>query len=87
MTYPLRNLQKGMAGGDVSALQTLLIKEAAGSAASVLAQTGATGYFGPLTQAALAEYQKAHGIVPSAGYFGPLTQALMKAAGLTGLWW
>ncbi|MES2225698.1 MAG: peptidoglycan-binding protein [Patescibacteria group bacterium] len=87
VTYPLRNLQKGMAGGDVSALQTLLIKEAAGSAASVLAQTGATGYFGPLTQAALAEYQKAHGIVPSAGYFGPLTQALMKAAGLTGLWW
>ena len=35
----------------------------------------ATGYFGPLTLKAVAEWQKTNGIVPMNGYFGPLSQA------------
>jgi peptidoglycan hydrolase-like protein with peptidoglycan-binding domain len=33
------------------------------------------GYFGPLTQSALAAYQAANGIAPAVGYFGPITRA------------
>ncbi len=37
-----------------------------------------TGYYGALTQAAVAAYQTAHGINP-AGYVGPSTRAAMNA--------
>lgn len=59
----------------VATLQGFLILKATGSAASLLADVGATGYFGSLTQRALAEYQAAHGIAPASGYFGPLTRS------------
>lgn len=71
----LRDLTLGSQGDDVIALQALIIAKDAGPAARSLASAGATGYFGALTQAALAEYQAALGIVPAAGYFGPLTRA------------
>jgi len=51
------NLGVGARGSDVVSLQTFLIIQNKGPAAVKLAAAGATGYFGALTQAALAEYQ------------------------------
>ncbi len=61
----------------VATLQGFLIAKNTGSAAKALAAAGATGYFGPVTQRALIEYQVAHGITPATGYFGPKTRAYM----------
>ncbi len=76
-----RDLDMGMSGDDVRALQNLLISQ------GQVIPSGATGLFGAQTKAALAAYQAANGIVPAAGYFGAVTRAHMKAAGLSGLWW
>jgi|GEM_PF-1477925 len=70
-----RDLTLGSRGNDVSSLQAFLIAEDSGPAADALLSAGATGYFGPITQRALAEYQAKVGISPSSGYFGPLTRA------------
>jgi peptidoglycan hydrolase-like protein with peptidoglycan-binding domain len=35
------------------------------------------GYFGSLTQSAVARYQAAQGVSPTAGYFGPITKVSM----------
>jgi peptidoglycan hydrolase-like protein with peptidoglycan-binding domain len=61
------NLTVGSTGAEVTALQNFLIGKGY--------KTLATGYFGPMTKAALAAYQTAKGITPAAGYFGPLTRA------------
>jgi peptidoglycan hydrolase-like protein with peptidoglycan-binding domain len=37
------------------------------------------GYFGPLTQGALARFQASQGISPSVGYFGPITRARVNS--------
>lgn len=71
------DLTIGSTGADVNALQAMLI------ASGDLAIATPTGYFGPLTQAALAKWQAARGIVPASGYFGPLTQAAIAAAAVT----
>lgn len=63
------NLTQGMRGYDVMKLQERLIKE------GFLAAGNATGYFGPITAAALAEYQKSRGISPVGSSCGPLTRA------------
>jgi murein DD-endopeptidase MepM/ murein hydrolase activator NlpD len=63
----------------VTSLQGFLIAKNTGPAARALAAAGATGYFGPITQRALIEYQLAHGITPATGYFGPLTRAYILA--------
>lgn len=63
----------------VATLQGFLIAKNTGSAAVVLASAGATGYFGPITQRALIEYQVAHNISPATGYFGPKTRAYILA--------
>ncbi|MFA6338743.1 MAG: peptidoglycan-binding protein [Candidatus Paceibacterota bacterium] len=60
-----RGSTDGTTNGEVSALQQLLGIEP-------------TGYFGPITQNGLANYQSANGI-PNTGYFGPLTQASMNS--------
>jgi hypothetical protein len=75
------NLTIGSADANVSALQSFLIAQAKGSAAATLGVAGATGTFGSLTQAALAEYQNAVGITPAQGYFGPRTKAYLENAG------
>ena len=80
-TLPVRNLEYGMEGEDVKALQNILISQGYSIPA------GATGFFFNQTRSALSAYQLANGIVPAAGYFGPITRAQMKAANLTGLWW
>jgi hypothetical protein len=73
----IRDLTLGASGADVTKLQATLIAQKKGSAATALAAAGATGYFGALTQKALAEYQAAVGISPASGYYGPLTRAHM----------
>lgn len=73
------DLTVGSTGADVTALQEFLVDADTGSAAASLNaafSSGVTmGYFGGLTQAAMAEYQAAQGISPPAGYFGPITRA------------
>lgn len=76
---PTGDLDIGAQGVLVSALQGFLIVKDSGSAARALGAVGATGYFGALTQSALAEYQAAHGIAPAVGYFGPITRAYILA--------
>lgn len=61
------DLTVGSRGADVSALQ------------AKLGVTPATGYFGPITKAAVQAYQTSKGI-SATGYVGPLTRASMNAA-------
>ena len=71
-----RTLRVGMSGEDVAKLQELLIR------ADLLGEGKATGYFGPLTEAAVKKWQAAQGIVSSGdaastgfGVVGPKTRA------------
>ena len=79
-TIPAGNLSIGSRGIEVTWLQNFLIDALAGAAAEALKAVGATGYFGSMTRAALAEYQGAHGISPAAGFFGPITRAHILSA-------
>lgn len=63
------NLGFGMRGEAVEFLQQFLIAQ------NTLSADNATGYFGPLTHAAVQAFQRTHGIEPVTGYFGPLTRA------------
>ncbi len=74
----LVNLSFGMKGPNVKILQDFLVKQAKGPAAQALAKHGTTDYFGKLTKAALAEWQKVNNIKPSVGFFGPLTRAFIE---------
>jgi len=74
-----RDLHVGMQGDDIKNLQSFLIDQNKGPVAQALAKVGATGFFGNLTRAALAEFQKAVGIIPAKGYFGPKTKAFIKS--------
>lgn len=71
------NMTSEARGNGVRLLQELLIGENTGPATRALANVGVTGYFGTLTQNALAEYQRAVSIIPAQGYFGPITRAHM----------
>lgn len=73
-----RDLDLGARGSDVKALQDFLIKQSGGFATQHLSAIGASGYFGTLTQAALAEFQAIQGITPSTGYFGPKTRSFIN---------
>jgi hypothetical protein len=70
-----RDLTVGSTGSDVTALQNWLASKGYFSGT-------ATGYYGPVTKAAVAAYQAANGITPAAGYFGPVTRA--KVNGMAG---
>jgi peptidoglycan hydrolase-like protein with peptidoglycan-binding domain len=70
-----RNLMLGMSGDDVRMLQEKLIALNVGQAVRELQLTGATGYFGSRTQAALIEYQISKNISPALGYCGPITRS------------
>ena len=74
-----RDLQSGMKGEDVRALQKYL--NANGYLVSNIGD-GAPGYetlvFGALTRKALITFQSAKGITPAAGYFGPKTRAYVN---------
>jgi hypothetical protein len=73
-----KDLTLGSTGADVSALQQLLITKG-----YLTAVSAPTGYFGTLTQSALAAYQSANGITPSVGYFGPKTRAFLNSMGVS----
>jgi len=79
ITTPATNLGIGSRGSDVATLQQFLIAQNKGSAAQALANAGATGYFGTLTHAALAEFQSSVGISPALGNFGAITRAYLGA--------
>jgi len=66
-----RNLTVGSTGDDVIELQKVLI------AAGYLKIAEPTGYFGPLTKAAVKLYQGAHGVITT-GFVGPLTRAALN---------
>jgi len=66
-----RDLQYGMDGTDVTALQKILITKG-------YLKASANGHFGPATKAAVTAWQKAAGL-PATGYFGPLSRAKLKA--------
>ncbi|MEK7530721.1 MAG: peptidoglycan-binding protein [Patescibacteria group bacterium] len=72
-----RDLTLGATGADVTSLQQALI------AAGFSIPAGATGYFGAQTQAAVAAWQKAAGITPTAGYFGPKSRAAFPCSSTT----
>jgi peptidoglycan hydrolase-like protein with peptidoglycan-binding domain len=79
-----RDLDLGAKGDDVKVLQEFLIEQGGGFATQHLSAIGASGYFGTLTQAALAEYQAIQGITPSTGYFGPKTRNSIQQNRLLG---
>ena len=65
------SLTIGSQGAQVTCLQQYLV---AGN--YLVMPTGVSyGYFGPLTQAAVAKWQAANGVSPAVGYFGPISQA------------
>ena len=72
---PQTDLTVGSIGNGVTWLQNFLVTKNLGTAATALSNVGSTGYFGPLTQAALAEYQASVGIRPAVGYYGPITRS------------
>jgi peptidoglycan hydrolase-like protein with peptidoglycan-binding domain len=65
------NLHYGDTGAAVTALQTILIAD------GYLKISTPTGWFGPLTFAAVKEYQTANGI-PDTGFVGALTRASLN---------
>ncbi len=73
-----KDLTLGSKGADVTALQQLLINKG-----DLTAVTAPTGYFGTLTQSALAAFQSANGITPAAGYFGPKTRAFVNSTSVS----
>lgn len=66
-----RDLIVGQKGSDVSVLQQFLIN------AEVYPEALITGYFGPLTKAAVQRFQQEQNISPASGYFGPITKKRM----------
>jgi hypothetical protein len=66
-----RDLDLSAEGADVTQLQNFLMTQ------GMTIPAGATGYFGPQTQAALIQFQLANDIAPAAGYFGPITRAFI----------
>jgi hypothetical protein len=73
------NLGTGSSGNEVKILQQFLISQNKGPDAQALAKVGDTGYFGVLTNAALAEFQAKAGISPALGNLGPITRAYLRA--------
>jgi hypothetical protein len=71
----------GDTGGEVMQIQKFLNSHGAQVSATGAGSPGnESSYFGALTRAAVAKFQTANGITPSAGYWGPITRA--KANGM-----
>ncbi|KND52092.1 MAG: hypothetical protein AB198_00760 [Parcubacteria bacterium C7867-003] len=68
-----RQLQQGMSGSDVSALQAFLAKDA-----TIYPQGLVTGYFGTLTTSAVSNFQARNGIA-TVGRVGPVTMVVINA--------
>lgn len=68
------SLTLGSSGAQVTCLQDYLT-----STGHFTFSGGSTGYFGPITQSAVAAWQAANGVAPAVGYFGPISQAKYSA--------
>src|SRR6185436_11962914 len=68
-----RQLEFGMSGSDVSTLQTFLALDT-----SIYPQGLVTGYFGPLTRAAVINFQAKNGIA-TVGRVGPITLVALNS--------
>ena len=66
-----QNLTIGSRGTEVTALQQMLVAQGH----LVMPAGVAMGYFGSLTKAAVAKWQTANGVSPTAGYWGPISRA------------
>ncbi|MBC7836202.1 peptidoglycan DD-metalloendopeptidase family protein [Acetobacteraceae bacterium] len=76
-----RDLEYGMTGEDVRALQRFLNENGFIVAQSGVGSIGLeTTYFGPATKRAVVAFQIKNNITPAAGYFGPISRAHMKGA-------
>jgi hypothetical protein len=74
-----RDLKFGMKGDDIRLLQVLLNLHGFQVAAAGPGSPGnETTYFGLKTQIAVAKFQRANSIAPSAGYFGPKTRKVIQ---------
>ena len=73
----MTDLTLGSKGADVTALQDILIAKGV----LVMPAGVAKGYFGALTQSAVAKWQASAGITPAAGYVGPKSRAALNAMG------
>ena len=71
-----KNLTLGDTGTEVSLVQLYLSNLKTGEAAAKLALSGSTGYFGPVTEAALKEYQEEANIAVT-GVYDAATRAKM----------
>lgn len=74
-----RSLTLGARGDDVTCLQNYLK-----GTGHFTYSGGATGYFGGVTQSAVAAWQASNGVSPAAGYFGPLSQAKYNSVVVAG---
>jgi hypothetical protein len=79
----LPSMQQGGSGNAVVALQQFLIQQ------GLLAPGNATGYFGPMTRAAVGAYQVGRGVVsspgaPGFGIVGPNTRASLQSVTCSG---
>jgi len=74
-----QNLTIGSTGAEVTALQQMLVAQGR----LVMPVGVAYGYFGSLTQAAVASWQAANGVSPAAGYWGPISRAKYASMGGT----
>ncbi|MFA6324780.1 MAG: immunoglobulin-like domain-containing protein [Candidatus Paceibacterota bacterium] len=72
-----RTLRLGLSGEDVNILQKFLISQSKGPAAHALDLNGSTKYFGPLTRAAIVEWQAVNQLVAD-GIVGPNTMKKMS---------
>ena len=70
--FSTSDLTIGSKGAGVTTLQQFLIAQG-----DLTAVSAPTGYFGTLTQKALAKFQTANGIKPASGYYGPITRAYL----------
>lgn len=75
-----KDLTIGSKGADVTALQTWLVEEGY----MVMPVGVPMGYFGTLTQKALAQWQAENAVTPAAGYFGPKTRGVIATLSSTG---
>ncbi len=75
-----RDLDLRKSGEDVRELQRYLNRQGFLVTKSGPGAPGLeTDYFGTLTRAAVAQFQRANGIMPTAGYFGPKTRAVINS--------
>lgn len=73
-----KDLTIGAQGVEVSLAQFYLIYMKTGPAATALANAGATGYFGTVTEAALKEYQKSHDVEQTGIYDADTREEMVK---------